>query len=376
MGFGPLTGTEPSPMRHHHPGSFRRHATLLRRQFLQDGGLPFTDVLTDEVLTDALAAVGYWLDRVFSPLVTLWVFLGQVLDSDHSCRAAVARLVAHRAAHGQRPCSARTGAYCRARQRLPEGFFAAAARRVGRNLDAGVDRRWLWKGRRVCLFDGSTVSMPDTPANRGAYPLAYNQTPGTSFAIARIGAIISLSCGAILDLGVCRYAGKGQGEVSLLRRLWDALRPGDVLLGDRLMSGWVGMHLLKERGVDTVSRLSAHRRADFRKGTRLSKDDHLVRWKRPTSIRSVDRPTYNTLPDAITVREARFRVEQPGFRTRSVVVVTTLLDPGQASKEELASLYRARWNNERDLRSIKVTLQMDMLRCKTRMARRTPQLGA
>src|SRR3712207_9237911 len=81
------------------------------------------------------------------------------------------------------------------------------------------------------------------------------------------------------------YAGKGQGEVSLLRRLWDVLRPGDVLLGDRLMSGWVGMHLLKERGVDTVSRLSAHRRADFRTGSRLGKDDHLVRWKKPTSIR-------------------------------------------------------------------------------------------
>jgi hypothetical protein len=239
------------------------------------------------------------------------------------------------------------------------------ARLVGRNLDARIDRRWLWKGRRVCLFDGSTVSMPDTPENRREYPLAYNQVPGTNFAIARIGAIISLSCGAILELGTCRYAGKGQGEVSLLRRLWDALRPGDVLLGDRLMSGWVGMHLLKERGVDTVSRLSAHRRADFRKGTRLGRDDHLVVWKKPTSIRSVDRRTYNALPDSITVREARFLVEQPGFRTRSVVVVTTLLDPEQATRDELASLYRARWNNELDLRSIKVTLQMDTLRCKT-----------
>src|SRR6187431_1118100 len=126
-------------MRHSHPRSFRRHATLLRRQFLQDGGLPFTDVLTDEVLTDALAAVGHWLDRVFSPLVTLWVFLGQVLSPDHSCRAAVARLNAHRAAHGQRPCSARTGAYCRARQRLPEAFFSAAACAVGRRLDARAE---------------------------------------------------------------------------------------------------------------------------------------------------------------------------------------------------------------------------------------------
>jgi hypothetical protein len=189
--------------------------------------------------------------------------------------------------------------------------------------------------------------------------------PGTNFALARIGAIISLSCGAILDLGVCRYAGKGQGEVSLLRQLWDVLRPGDVLLGDRLMSGWVGMYLLKARGVDTVSRLSAHRTADFRTGTRLGKDDHLVVWKKPTSIRSVDRATYRALPESITVREVRFRVEQPGFRTREIVVVTTLLDPEQASREELATLYRARWNNELDLRSIKITLQMDMLRCKT-----------
>src|SRR5438067_158692 len=159
---------------------------------------------------------------------------------------------------------------------------AYARRPVGRDPDERVDRRWLWKGRRVCLFDGSTVSMPDADENRREYPLAYNRTPGTSFAFARIGALISLSCGAILDLGTCRYAGKGQGEVSLLRRLWDVLRPGDVLLGDRLMSGWVGMHLLKQRGVDTVSRLSAHRKADFRKGRRLGKDDHVVRWEKPT----------------------------------------------------------------------------------------------
>jgi hypothetical protein len=125
----------------------------------------------------------------------------------------------HRVAQGQKPCSSQTGAYCQARKRLPERFFAAVARLVGQNLDAQIDRRRLWKGRRVCLFDGTTVSMPDTPENRAEYPLAYNQVPGTNFALARVGAIISLSCGAILDLGICRYAGKGQGEVSLLRRL-------------------------------------------------------------------------------------------------------------------------------------------------------------
>ena len=347
-------------------GRLRQQVDCLRQQFLQQDGLPFADVLSTAGLQGALQEVpSRWNDRIFTPLITLWVFLGQALAADQSCRAAVTRLIAHRAAQGLEPCSSETGAYCQARRRLPEGFFAAVARLVGRNLDERVDRRWLWKGRHVCLFDGSTVCMPDTEENRREYPLAYNQVPGTSFAPARIGAIISLSCGAILDLGICRYAGKGQGEVSLLRRLWDVLRPGDILLGDRLMSGWVGMHLLKRRGVDTVSRLSAHRRADFRKGKRLGKDDHLVVWHKPTSIRSVDRKAYNELPGSITVREVRFLVGQVGFRTRSIVVVTTLLDPAQATREELAELYRARWNNEVDLRSIKVTLQMDMLRCKT-----------
>jgi hypothetical protein len=98
---------------------------FLRRQFLQDGDLPFTNVLTEEVVAQALAAVTGWLDRVFSPLVTLWVFLGQVLSADHSCRAAVARLLAHRRAQGQRPCSAETGAYCQARKRLPESLWAS-----------------------------------------------------------------------------------------------------------------------------------------------------------------------------------------------------------------------------------------------------------
>src|SRR5947209_2022985 len=157
-------------MRPTHPRSLRAHASLLRRQFLQDGGLPFTDVLTDAVIADALATVGGWLERVFSPLVTLWVFLGQVLSADHSCRAAVARLNAHRVARGQESCSARTGAYSRARRRLPEAFFSAAACSVGRGLDARSAQEWLRKGRRVYLFDGTTVTMPDTPANQAAYP--------------------------------------------------------------------------------------------------------------------------------------------------------------------------------------------------------------
>ena len=353
-------------MRHSTQARVRRQVQFLRRQFLQDADLPFTDVLTEQTIIQALASVTDWLDRIFSPLVTLWVFLGQVLSADHSCRAAVARLIAHRLARGQRPCSGETGAYCQARQRLPETFFGEVACSVGRALDARAEQRWLWKGRRVYLFDGSTVTMPDTPENQQAYPQVYNQKAGLGFPIARIGAITSLWCGAIINLGFCCYAGKGQGEVSLLRRLWDVLLAGDVLLADSLISNFTNICLLQARGVELVSRLNkAHRKADFRRGQRLGDDDHLVRWFKPTSIRSLDWKTYKALPEYITIRETRIRVRQPGFRTRSLVVVTTLLDAQHTTKEDLATLYRARWNNELDLRSIKATMQMRELRCKT-----------
>src|SRR3954467_14761709 len=173
-------------MRYCNRRPFRAQANFLRRQFPPQGELPFTNVLTEQVIAQALATLGGWLDRTFSPLVTLWVFLGQVLSPDHSCRAAVARLNAHRVARRRRPCSPRTGAYCRARRRLPEAFVSAAACAVGRGLATKAERGWLWKGRRVYLFDGTTVTMPDTAANQAAYPQVYNQGPGLGFPIARL----------------------------------------------------------------------------------------------------------------------------------------------------------------------------------------------
>src|SRR5215471_10827291 len=131
----PIRRKEAARMRHCSQERFRQQVQFLRRQFLQDGDLPFTDVLTEEAISQALATVTGWLDRIFSPLVTLWVFLSQVLSADHSCRAAVARLLAHRVARGQKPCSAQTGAYCQARARLPEPFYSGVACAVGRALD-------------------------------------------------------------------------------------------------------------------------------------------------------------------------------------------------------------------------------------------------
>jgi hypothetical protein len=353
-------------MRHSSQGRFRRQVRFLRRQFLQDGDLPFSDVFSEDLITRALSAVEvFWKDRIYSPLVTLWVFLGQVLSQDHSCRAAVARLIAHRISRGQDQCSAETGAYCQARKRLPEKFFADVARETGRALEANADLRWLWRCRRVYVYDGSSVSMPDTPANQRDYPQPDTQKPGLGFPLARIAAVFSLACGAVLDVGICRYAGKGQSELGMLRTLWNSFLPGDVMLADRLMCAWTEMVMLKQRGVDCVCRLTSHRTADFRRGKRLGHDDHIVKWLKPTKPRSIDGETYNALPDFLMVRECRVQIEQPGFRIKTLIIATTLLDADEFTKEDLAQLYRARWNAELDLRSLKQTLQMHVLRCKT-----------
>ena len=346
-------------------GRFQQQVSFLRRQYLQDGDLPFTNVLSEQIVAQALTAIqAFWMDRIYSSLVTLWVFLGQVLSADHSCRSAVARLIAHRISRGQSPCSSETGAYCQARKRIPEEFFSEVARRTGRALEAHVDPQWLWKQRRVHVFDGSSVSMPDTLENQRAYPQPVVQKPGVGFPLARIAVVFSLACGAVLDLAICRYAGKGQSELGMLRTLWNMFLPGDVLLTDRLMCSWTEMVILKGRGVDSVTRLSK-RNADFRRGKRLGKDDHIVQWPKPRKPRSIDQKTYDSLPEFLTVRETRVRVEQAGFRTQTIIVVTTLLDAEEITRDDLAQLYRARWNAELDLRSLKQTMQMDILRCKT-----------
>ena len=353
-------------MRLSNQGRLRQQVRFLQRQFLQDGDLPFSDVLSDKLVTQALTAAGVvWNDSIYQPLVTLWVFLGQVLSADHSCRAAVARLIAHRLSQGQSSCSAETGAYCQARKRLPEKFISDVARQTGRTLDTNARSHWLWQGRRVYPYDGSTVTMPDTPENQAAYPQNVAQKPGLGFPIARIAAIFSLSCGAVIDFGICRYAGKGQSELGMLRTLMNTFRHGDVLLADRFMCAWTEMVMLQQRGVECVCRLNVNRKADFRRGRRLGKGDHLVTWKKPTKPRSIDRVAYSALPESLMVRECRIHVGQAGFRSQTIIVVTTLLDAKKFTKKGIASLYRARWNAELDLRSLKQTLQMDILRCKT-----------
>ena len=125
---------------------------------------------------------------------------------------------------------------------------------------------------------------------------------------------------------MCSCSGKGNSELGLLHKLWGVLRRGDVLLADRCMCAWYEIYMLGERGIDSITRMRAHRQVDFRRGKRLGKGDHIVQWKRPAIIRAIDTQTRNSLPEFLTVRETRVQVEQPGFRSQSIILVTTMLN--------------------------------------------------
>lgn len=348
-------------------GRFGRQCSSLRRRFAETHELPWIDVLSEERLNASLAEeqVGF-RQGLYTPLVTLWTFLSQVFNTDHSCRAAVARLIAYLLGQGRAACSAATGGYCKARQRLSESWLMRLLRDSGCQLHERCRVGSLTlAGRAVYVVDGTVVSMPDTPQNQRAFPQSRAQQPGLGFPLARLVALFSLASGAACDLAMGRYQGKGMGEESLLRTLLGRLPTGSVLLGDRNFASFWTLALLAKQGVYGVFRQNASRHWDFRRGRRLGPDDHVVNWQKPKRAAWMDQETYDSLPDELAVRELRVRVTQPGFRVRALIVVTTLLDPQEAPAAELAQLYYARWHMELDLRSLKVTLQMDILRGKS-----------
>jgi hypothetical protein len=185
------------------------------------------------------------------------------------------------------------------------------------------------------------------------------------FPIARLVAVISLATGVVRELALGPYKGKQTGETALFRALWDTLEEGEIVLGDRYFSSFFGMVGLSQRGVDGLFRMHQRRKFDFRRGRRLGVEDHVVTWTKPERPEWMDEKTYAQIPNELKVRELRVAIKQPGFRVDELVLVTTMLDAVEYTKEEVADLFMKRWNIELDLRSIKDVLQMDVLRCKT-----------
>jgi len=365
-------------MSSYHPfRTLPRRFGLVLTSFLQRPGLPFADVISEESIQTAFDDEGVSFARdenaVYTPAVTLWAFLSQVLfkDEHRSCIAAVARVVVLWVAVKRGPCSGNTGAYCRARAKLSEGVLHRLAADVADGCERQVDTTWLWHDRHVHLVDGTTVSMPDTKANQAEYPQHPRQPERLGFPIARIAVLLSLATGMVADMALGPYTGKKTGETALLRQLLDRFKPGDILLADRYYCSFFMIALLMERGVDVVTRIHQRRPIDFRCGRRLGQGDHVVEWSRPAKPTWMDQPTYDRMPESIEIREVHVHVEQPGYRVGSFVVVTTLTDAEKYSRDDIAQLYHFRWMAELDIGAIKTTMGMDILRCKTpRMIRK------
>lgn len=341
----------PSPSAHAQQQRIRNHAS-------NSDAYSFFNLLTSPELLDQVESLlPQHRERLFPPTETLSMFLAQVLSADRSCQKAVNDTAVKRWAAGLPQCSTHTGAYCRARQRLPVEMVSTLARYTGRWVTARAPEPWRWRGRPVRLVDGTTVLMPDTSANQAVYAQPRSQQPGLGFPLCRMVGMVCLGSGAVLNAAIGRYQGKGGDEQSLLRSILDTLERGDVLLGDAYYATYFLLCALRERGIDAVFEQHGARRrtTDFRSGQRLGQRDHLIVLEKPTIKPDwMTQADYEQAPDTLKVRE---------LRTGGKTLVTTLLCPKQTDKAALKSLYCSRWHVELDLRNIKSTLGMERLSC-------------
>ena len=300
--------------------------------------------------------------RVFTPGRVFWLFLGQVLSADGSCLEALQKFASWLSGQGLGRISVKTSGYCQARRRLGDASIRSAHSQVVMKIgERSEGLRWL--GRMVKVIDGSCVSMPDSPANQGAWPQQKSQKPGCGFPLMRVVVIFSLLSGALLDWAEGDYY---TSEMTLFRRLWDTLKSEEVLLGDRGFCGYAVWYLLVGRGVDLVLRKPEKRSKKPKVIERLSKHDRIVEWKKSGARPNwLSREQWEQIEEWMPVRELRLLVSRRGYRTKKLVVVTSLLDPESYPAETIAELYRWRWSAELYLREIKVVMGMDILRCKT-----------
>jgi hypothetical protein len=349
------------------PTACKNDFSVIAASFLQDAGLPFASVLDaaliQQVFREEEALFGQ--EDIFSTQMVLWAFLAQTLRDGKESPApppwpTSRRTCCNRAAsavrgHGDIVAPGETK--LTAVQRL--------VRESGGHLEQEVDRSWLWKGLHAKLVDGFTFTMPDTPENQAAFPQNREQRPGVGLPIARACIVLSLATACACNLAVGPYEGKETGESALLRQLLETFAPHDVAVFDRYYCSYMTLALLSLRGVHVCARRFERRRSDFRRGRRLGPGDHLITWTRPKRPPWMSPEPYAQIPETLTVREVQFQVSVPGYRVRTLTVITTLTDPALYSRADIAALYGFRWNVELDIRQIKQTLHLDHVRCKT-----------
>jgi hypothetical protein len=345
--------------------NFRSAALSIKQSLCNSLGLPFPELLEIHELDELVkgAKVKYY-NRLYTPLVTLLAFIAPVLDSDGSCRQAVSRIISRLSLQSAgAPPSQNTAAYCKARSRLPLALIWKLIEWSTQRIDAQAGANELWLGRhQVRVVDGSSCQTPDTEANRNEFGLPGNVKPGCGFPVLPFVGVFSLATGLFERL---RLGKQGGHERHLFRQLIKSFFPGEVVLGDRGFCSFADICILKQQSVECIFRIF-NRKPDYQTGQRLGKYDHRVDWEKPKTCPAGMSPEeYALLPEKLRVREVRMVVEQKGFRSKTLDIVTTLLDPIFYTKEAIASLYRRRWSIELNFRHIKTTLGMELLRTKT-----------
>jgi hypothetical protein len=342
-------------------GPLGRRAQHLRQQSLLHLDLLLGPLLPAGLLSQSDEGTNS-REQIYSVRRTFFGFLYQVLNPDCPCREVVRQIQSLFALLSRRPVSQATGAYCLARGRLSLDILARLRCAVAAHAAQAGQR---WKGFCVKVIDGTGISMPDTPKNQRAYPQSKEQKPGCGFPFMKLVGVFSLDTGALLDYA---KGNKHQHELSLLHRLLDQFKPGDLALADRGFSCYTLLALLVLKKVPALFRLHHARSGDLRKGKRLGKHDRLVVWSKPQNWerrRYLPLALWRRIAPELQVRIVRYRLRRAGYRTRSLTLVTTLVDAQLYPAEALARLYAKRWQIELWFRDIKTSMGMEVLRCQS-----------
>jgi hypothetical protein len=348
-------------------GGARNQLASTTQKLLQDPSTCFEKVLSAQLFQRSLehlprSTAGVRL-RAYPPLVTLWIFMIQALSPDSSCRAAVARWIAHMSQAGEKLVSSATGGYCRARKRISLDWIRDLTEEIGTQLELEAHPA-TWRDLHVLIADGTQLNIQDTAKNCQKYPKRQGEQARGLPKLQLVG-IFSLVTGALLKMKMGPIIGVGSGESSVLRQMLDTLEPKTLLLADRAFGGYFCLVSMLRRGTDFIVRKSPNHYRITCRERRLGRNDHLIRVHfTGVPPRGVPLSWVDYLPEKIALREIRVNVHVRGFRAKTIDLVTSLLDPKKFPADEIRRLFAERWNIEVDFRVLKSTLGMNVLRCK------------